>query len=92
MTPEIPFPSEIPFIPSDNFKKLSKDLHEIRISLILSGFEKALEMKKCIASFLRSVETTPAERAKVEELLLKLRDSEARRNLGKAQERSGVRN
>ena len=68
-------PSEIPFEPTDNFKKLSKDLHEIRVSLILSGFEKALEMKKCIASFLRSVETTPAEKVKVEELLLKIRDS-----------------
>jgi hypothetical protein len=83
---------EIPFTPTENFKKLSKDLHEIRVSLILSGFEKALEMKKCIASFLRSVETTPAERAKVEELLLKLRDSESRKNLSVAQKRSGVRN
>jgi hypothetical protein len=79
---------EIPFTPTENFKKLSKDLHEIRVSLILSGFEKALEMKKCIASFFRSVETTDVERRKVEELLLKLRESEARRNLGRMHERN----
>ena len=48
--------------PTANFVKLAEDLYEIRVSLILSSFEKALEMKKCIEIFLRSGETTEEER------------------------------
>lgn len=80
------------FIPTENFISLSKDLHEIRISIVLSPFEKAREMKRSIEMFLKSEKTSDVERAKVRELLLKINESEAKKNLDASVKRSMQRN
>jgi hypothetical protein len=80
------------FIPTENFRSLSKDLHAIRVSVVLSPFEKAREMKRFIEMFLKSEKTSDVERAKVRELLLKLNESEAKKNLDASVKRSMQRN
>jgi hypothetical protein len=70
---------ENPFRPTDHFKKLARDLHDIRVERFMGVIQKALEMKKCIESFLRDPLTSEEERKKVSELLEGLRESKERK-------------
>ncbi len=63
------------FTPSPHFKKLARDIHEIRVDAFSTSAEKAAAISHCIDSFTRDPKTTNAELRKVQELMDGLRES-----------------